>query len=121
QWALVVFHPSYNYEDFIRGIQVETRDGQLQYKTVDRIFCEMAKEGSKHDDKPQVLIIDEINRANLPAVMGELLFALEYRGREVILPYAGEALKVPDNFYIIATMNTADRSIGYLDYAVRRR
>jgi DNA polymerase III delta prime subunit len=120
RWALVVFHPSYNYEDFLRGIQVKTCNGQVHYETVDRIFCSMAKKASQ-EGKPHVLIIDEINRANLPAVMGELLYALEYRGHDVTLPYSGEALKVPENFYVIGTMNTADRSIGYLDYAVRRR
>jgi len=70
------------------------------------------------------LIIDEINRANLPAVLGELIYALEYRNEEVETPYKvnGKAtLKVPPNLYIIGTMNTADRSVGHIDYAIRRR
>jgi 5-methylcytosine-specific restriction endonuclease McrBC GTP-binding regulatory subunit McrB len=121
QLALVVFHPSYNYEDFVRGIQVETNNGQVEYNTVNKVFCEIALQAGKNEDKTHVLVIDEIDRANLPAVMGELLFALEYRDWEVNLPYAREALKVPKNLHIIGTMNTADRSIGYLDYAVRRR
>ncbi len=74
--------------------------------------------------KPYVLIIDEINRANLPAVLGELIYALEYRGESVESMYAingNASLMLPPNLYIIGTMNTADRSVGHIDYAIRRR
>jgi len=69
------------------------------------------------------LIIDEINRANLPRVLGELLFALKYRGKDnaVELPYSGELLHVPENLWLIGTMNTADRSVALMDAAMRRR
>lgn len=74
--------------------------------------------------KKYVLIIDEINRANLPAVLGELIYALEYRGEGLdgIYEYKGnKKIILPENLYIIGTMNTADRSVGYIDYAIRRR
>lgn len=75
--------------------------------------------------KPFVLIIDEINRANLPAVLGELIYALEYRGEKVDSMYAtdedGNTIIIPPNLYIIGTMNTSDRSVGHIDYAIRRR
>ena len=130
-WSITQFHPAYNYEDFVRGIQVITTDnGQVIYKTVNRILGQMAKVAyDKFRDKPDscprfVLIIDEINRANLAAVLGELIYALEYRDCMVTTPYevGGEkGIVIPPNFYIIGTMNTADRSIGHIDYAVRRR
>jgi MoxR-like ATPase len=76
-------------------------------------------------NKPYVLIIDEINRANLPAVLGELIYALEYRGEKVESMYAtleeGNTLILPPNLYIIGTMNTSDRSVSHIDYAIRRR
>ena len=76
-------------------------------------------------NKPYVLIIDEINRANLPAVLGELIYALEYRGEKVESMYAtpedGNTLLLPENLMIIGTMNTSDRSVGHIDYAIRRR
>ena len=124
QFALVQFHPSYNYEDFVRGIQVKTDDNNnVVYETVDRVFGEMAKRAAASDD-PHILVIDEINRANVSAVLGELIYSLEYRGKEVQTPYkiGGETrLVIPKNLQIIGTMNTADRTIGQIDYAVRRR
>ena len=121
-WEIVQFHPSYNYEDFVRGISVTTtEDGQIKYEVKDRIFVEMCREAANNPEKPYILVIDEINRANLAAVLGELIYALEYRGEPVRLPYGVDFLKIPANLYIIGTMNTADRSIGHIDYAVRRR
>ena len=84
-------------------------------------FVDWAKKFKK---KPYILIIDEINRANLSAVLGELIYALEYRGEAVQSMYAIEddnSLVLPPNLYIIGTMNTADRSVGHIDYAIRRR
>ncbi|RMG00125.1 MAG: AAA family ATPase, partial [Nitrospirae bacterium] len=124
-WKILQFHPSYNYEDFVRGIEsTTTRQGQIKYKFVNRILAEMAEKASKNQDKKYILIIDEINRANLASVLGELIYALEYRGEPVHSMYevngSGE-ITIPENLYIIGTMNTADRSIGHIDYAVRRR
>ncbi|MDI9408545.1 MAG: AAA family ATPase [Candidatus Pacebacteria bacterium] len=127
QWDFVQFHPSYNYEDFVRGIKSETNGSSIEYKEVNKVFANMCKEANKieNKDKKYYLIIDEINRANVATVLGELLYALEYRGESVTTTYADElgnrTLTVPNNLYIIGTMNTSDRSIGHIDYAVRRR
>ncbi len=125
RWEIVQFHPAYNYEDFVRGVQVSTnRQGQVEYHTVNRVFAELCSRAANDPGNDYVLIIDEINRANLAAVLGELIYALEYRGEPVRTPYKvidGFYLQVPKNLYIIGTMNTADRSVGHIDYAVRRR
>ena len=108
----------------MRGIEVKTENGQPQYITRDKLFIEMAKKASADPEKKYILIIDEINRANLPAVLGELIYALEYRGEQVESMYAvndDNRLTIPPNLYIIGTMNTADRSVGQIDYAIRRR
>lgn len=116
-YEVIQFHPSYTYEDFIRGISAKSENGNIRYEIEDKILMNAVKEA---EDKPYILIIDEINRANLPSVLGELLYALEYRGEAVKCPY-GESIIIPENLYIIGTMNTADRSIGSIDYAIRRR
>ncbi len=121
---LIQFHPSYTYEDFVRGIQIDIENGHPKYKAVNKIFAELCEEALKNPELKYILIIDEINRANLPVVLGELIYALEYRGEPVETPYevnGNRTLIVPENLYIIGTMNTADRSIGHIDYAVRRR
>lgn len=124
RYKIVQFHPAYNYEDFVRGIQVRTVGSVVEYHTVHRIFSEMCKAAKGDPEKNYVLIIDEINRANLASVLGELIYGLEYRGDVIRTPYEVDGtfdLIVPKNLYIIGTMNTADRSIGHIDYAVRRR
>lgn len=117
---LVQFHPGYGYEDFVQGIRPGTTpDGHLTYEwRPGRLltFCHTA--GNKQG--PSVLIIDEINRANLPRVLGELLYLLEYRTETIPLA-GGNTLHLPPNLYVIATMNTADRSIALVDHALRRR
>jgi hypothetical protein len=122
-WELVQFHPAYAYDDFVRGIQAKTVNGGISYEVVRRVLDRLVDH--HRDDATTVLIIDEINRANLAQVLGELIYALEYRGSPVQTPYeigADGTLAIPRaRFYIIGTMNTADRSIGRIDYAVRRR
>ena len=136
-WDIVQFHPSYGYEDFVRGITVETKEKSdkgkenndssekfLSYDTVNKIFGRICELANKDKDKKYFLIIDEINRADVATVFGELIYALEYRDELVSTPYkidGSNALIVPDNLYIIGTMNTADKSIGSLDMAIRRR
>ena len=124
RWDIVQFHPSYGYEDFVRGVRVKTENGRAIYETVDRHFGAMAKR-ARDNSGNHFLIIDEINRANVAAVFGELIYGLEYRGEKITTQYAvGEndfSLVVPDNLFVIGTMNTADRTIGHIDYAVRRR
>lgn len=123
-WDMVQLHPSYGYEDFVRGITIKTKDEQIQYETINKIFGKMCKIASKDKDKKYFLLIDEINRADVATVFGELIYALEYRNEAIETPYeVGQSSKitVPDNLYIIGTMNTADKSVGNIDYAIRRR
>lgn len=125
-WDIVQFHPSYGYEDFIRGIQVSTkRDSEtISYETVNKVLGNIAELAKEYPEKRFFLIIDEINRANLATVFGELIYGLEYREEPVATPYTVEEsnkISLPDNLYIIGTMNTADKSIGGIDYAIRRR
>ena len=126
QFKLIQFHPSYSYEDFVRGIVAKPNEegNGIVYTAENKILGTFAKKALKDKDKPYVLVIDEINRANLSAVLGELIYALEYRGEAVQSMYAIEGennLTLPPNLYIIGTMNTADRSVGHIDYAIRRR
>lgn len=125
-WDIVQFHPSYGYEDFIRGIKVSTKPGSdtILYETVNKVLGSIAELAKKHPKTKFFLIIDEINRANLATVFGELIYGLEYRTEPVATPYAvnnNNRISLPDNLYIIGTMNTADKSIGSIDYAIRRR
>ena len=114
---LVQFHASYSYEDFVQGWRPTASGG---FELVEGPLLRAARD-AQVSDRPVVLIIDEINRANLSKVLGELLFLLEYRDREITLQYGGQPFSIPDNLYLIATMNTADRSIALVDAALRRR
>ena len=117
---IVQFHPSFAYEDFVEGLRpTETESGQVTFKVVPGILMKIADQ-ARRSDHPVVLIIDEMNRANLPSVFGELLFLLEYRGKDVQLLHR-ERFSLPKNLYVIGTMNTADRSIRSIDTALRRR
>jgi hypothetical protein len=123
-WELVQFHPAYAYDDFVRGIQAKTtEEGSISYEVVPRVLDRLVRH--HRGNSTTVLIVDEINRANLAQVLGELIYGLEYRGSAVQTPYEIEGigtLAIPrGRFFIIGTMNTADRSIGRVDYAVRRR
>jgi hypothetical protein len=127
QINLIQFHPSYTYEDFVRGIKVNADGDKISYDVENRILAAFAQEASKPENqhKAFVLIIDEINRANLTSVLGELIYALEYRGKNVNSLYklngGTNEIMLPHNLYIIGTMNTADRSVSHIDYAIRRR
>lgn len=125
KFEIIQFHPAYTYEDFVRGIVAKTNDaGNISYEVENKILAEFAKKAIDNPNGNYVLIIDEINRANLPSVLGELIYALEYRGESVESMYEHENIlniKLPKNLYIIGTMNTADRSVGHIDYAIRRR
>lgn len=121
---IMQFHPSFTYEDFVRGIESEVNGDKLGYRAKNRQLVLMADEATLHPDQNYILILDEINRANLSAVLGELIYALEYRGEDVESMYhvdGSNKISLPDNLYIIGTMNTADRSVGHIDYAIRRR
>lgn len=125
RWNIVQFHAAYNYEDFVRGVRVVTQNNDVQYVTKNGQFARMAERAESDPNNSYVLIIDEINRANLAGVLGELIYGLEYRGESVDTPYElgerGSSIVIPNNLLIIGTMNTADRSIGHIDYAIRRR
>ena len=116
--ASVQFHPSYSYEDFVEGYRPSNDSRQFSLDSgVFKKFCTQAMANSKR----HVFIVDEINRGNLPQIFGELLHLLEYRNEEVTLPYSKQPFVIPDNVYLVATMNSADRSIAMVDYALRRR
>lgn len=122
--TVVTFHPSYGYEDFVEGFRpVETHDSGLRLALTDGIFKRVCREASSHPDQAFVVFIDEINRGNLPRIFGELVTVLEAdkRGTAVVLAQSRQPFVVPDNVYIVGTMNTADRSIKMLDAAIRRR
>lgn len=125
EFEIIQFHPAYSYEDFVRGIVAETTEsGNVSYQVENKILADFAQKATDNPNGNYVLIIDEINRANLPSVLGELIYALEYRNETVtsMYEYEGEReITLPKNLFIIGTMNTADRSVGHIDYAIRRR
>ena len=118
--TLVQFHPSYSYEDFVQGFRPKLIDSQPGFELRDGPLLSAARTALGRSEK-HFLIIDEINRGNLAKVFGELYFLLEYRDKEIRLQYSDKSFSLPDNLYIIGTMNTADRSIALVDLALRRR
>jgi 5-methylcytosine-specific restriction protein B len=125
EFHLIQFHPAYSYEDFVRGIVASINsDNQVSYEVANKILATFSKKAEEDPNNNYVLIIDEINRSNLPAVLGELIYALEYRGKPVSSAYEyknDSTLMLPENLFIIGTMNTADRTLSHIDYAIRRR
>ena len=120
--ALVQFHPSTSYEDFFEGYRPDADSGDMTFQLTLGPLADMAKQAAKSPSQQHVMIIDEINRANLPKVFGELLFLLEYRDESVRTLYRpDDAFELPRNLWFIGTMNTADRSIALVDAALRRR
>ena len=120
--SLVQFHPSTSYEDFFEGYRpVPAADGGIGYELTRGPLARMAAHAEEHQER-HVMVIDEINRANLPRVLGELLFLFEYRDEQVSTLYRSDAeFGLPDTVWFIGTMNTADRSIALVDAALRRR
>lgn len=138
----VTFHPSYSYQDFVEGITIDTveikKDGksvkEIVYRVKDGIFKKICDRAKANEEYNYVLIIDEINRGDISSIFGELFTLLEDNRREgkseelsINLPYSKDEknnpkkLTVPSNLYIIATMNTVDKSIALIDVALRRR
>jgi hypothetical protein len=115
---LVQFHPSYTYEQFIEGLRPVVHEGGIAFEAVRGVVLKMAEAVAVGE--PSVLVIDEMNRANLPRVLGELMYLFEYRNEEIDLQYS-PAFTLPNELLFIGTMNTADRSIRSIDVALRRR
>lgn len=127
-WEIVQFHPSYEYNDFVRTLAAEPVPGGVTFVPRHRVLSLLAAVGMELERRGVaceiVLVLDEVNRGNIPSIFGELLYALEYRGQPVSTPYSvdGDAsITLPQSMSVIATMNTADRSIAVIDYALRRR
>ncbi len=120
QIEMVQFHQNFSYEDFIMGYKPTVDGGFVLRSGAFYSFCKKAKANPGRD---YFFIIDEINRGNLSKIFGELLMLIEnsYRGKNIKLAYNGEEFAVPENIYIIGMMNTADRSLAMIDYALRRR
>jgi 5-methylcytosine-specific restriction protein B len=121
---ICTFHPGWGYEDFVEGLRPKTTiNGQMVFEARDGIFKRLCLEAANQPKKNFYLILDEINRGDLPRIFGELLTTIEYdkRDRHIKLPITGLSFSVPRNLFLIGTMNTADRSISLMDTALRRR
>jgi len=120
---MCTFHPAYGYEDFWEGYRPQVINGALAFDLQDGIFKKLCEDARRQPEHSFYLIIDEINRGDIPRIFGELLTVLEKdkRGRAILLPLSRRSFTVPVNVFLIGTMNTADRSIALLDKALRRR
>ncbi|MFE0875408.1 AAA family ATPase [Streptomyces smyrnaeus] len=122
----VTFHPSYGYEDFVEGFKPDTAasGAGLHLKLTDGLFLRVCEEARQAPDTTFLIIVDEINRGDLPRILGEMITLLELDKRgsvSVTLPTSGRQRTVPPNVRLIGTMNSADRSVGHMDAAIRRR
>ncbi|HZY18982.1 MAG TPA: AAA family ATPase [Ramlibacter sp.] len=117
------FHPNWGYEDFLEGIRPQATGGVITFLERDGIFKTLCVDAAAAPDKNFYLVIDEINRGDLPRIFGELMTVMELdkRDQSITLPVSAKPFRIPRNVFVVGTMNTADRSISLLDAAVRRR
>ena len=117
------FHPAYGYEDFLEGYRPKTINGNISFELRDGIFKKLCKDAADSPNRQFFLVVDEINRGDIPRIFGELLTTLEKdkRGKRIVLPVSQDLFAAPENIFLIGTMNTADRSISLVDTALRRR
>jgi len=127
-WEIVQLHASYSYEDFVRGLRTDPSKKGFALQSVDGVLPIISAVAAARGAKLSLLIVDEINRANIATVFGETIFAMDpsHRGRPVRLQYdapqgGDDTLTIPPSLLMLGTMNTADRSIAMVDFAVRRR
>lgn len=127
-WEMVQLHPGYSYEDLVRRLVPKSKDHGLKFVVEEGLLPQLCRlAAARGNEKPVVLILDEINRCDLSSCLGEFIFALDpgHRGTPVRLQYQADdlpsAIAVPPNLFVVGTMNTADRSIALVDYAIRRR
>lgn len=121
---MIQFHQSYSYEEFIEGFRPSLQtNNSLAFSLIPGSFKAFCEEARKDSDEDYIFIIDEFNRGNIAKIFGELMYLLEYRNRDesIVLAYSGENFSIPENVFIIGTMNTADRSLAIMDFALRRR
>ncbi|MEG0634560.1 MAG: AAA family ATPase [Pseudomonas sp.] len=132
RYSFVTFHQSYGYEEFVEGLRPvlegDAEAGEIQYEIRAGVFKDLCRKARMAPDQQFAMVIDEINRGNISKIFGELITLIEPDKREgaenavsVTLPYSGESFSIPANVDLIATMNTADRSLALLDTALRRR
>jgi len=119
-YEIIQFHASVSYEDFVEGIKPDTNSDQLIFKEHKGPLLESIKK-AQSENKGYLLIIDEINRGDIAKILGEAIFLFEPNEERTIKLKSGKEITMPKNLYVIGTMNTADRTIAILDFAIRRR
>lgn len=118
---MVQFHPNYAYEDFIMGYRPVSGEYSVGYQLKDGPMVQMIRKAIESPLEVFVMVVDEINRGNVCQIFGELFYLLDDRSGSIHLQYSSEKFTLPNNLYLLATMNTADRSIALLDDALMRR
>ena len=122
RYEIIQFHQSYDYEDFVEGYEPvsSAASSGIQFEISPKIFKKICND-CRGKSENYLLIIDEINRGNISKIFGELIFGLDKRDKEILLPLSKKHFAIPNNLHLLGTMNSADRSIAFIDYALRRR